>query len=291
MEIRPDYYDSFKCSAKKCKHNCCIGWEIDIDDETLEKYQKQTGALGKKLKANISKDPCAHFILGKNERCPFLNEENLCELIIEGGEGLLCQICDDHPRFYNDVFGITEKGVGLSCEAAATLILTKSEPFYLISDSGELPQNEFYELRGKFFSILQDREKPLADRINELLGFIGADFPSDIDWINVYKKLERLDPAWGEYLEQTSEIKYSMPENLQTAYEQLLCYFIYRHLSGAIYDLMYSERILFAVLSCFVIASLCKTATIEEMCEISRMYSAEIEYSDENIEILLDFLA
>ena len=290
MEIRPDYYDSFKCIAEKCKNNCCIGWEIDIDDDTLKKYKAQQGALGEKLKANISKEPCAHFILGENERCPFLNDENLCELIIEGGEGLLCQICYDHPRFYNDMQGATEKGVGLSCEAAAALILTKSEPFYLISNSGELPQNDFYEQRGKIFSILQDRAKPLVDRISEVLDFVGAYLPADVDWIGLYKKLERLDPIWGEHLDRLSEIKYSIPENLEIAFEQLICYFFYRHLSGALYDFMYTERVQFAVLSCFMISSLCKNKTLDELCDISRMYSAEIEYSDENIEILLEAL-
>ena len=31
----PSYYKKFKCIADKCHHNCCIGWEIDIDDEAL----------------------------------------------------------------------------------------------------------------------------------------------------------------------------------------------------------------------------------------------------------------
>ena len=40
----PSYYKKFKCIADKCEHSCCIGWEIDIDEETLEKYEKlETG--------------------------------------------------------------------------------------------------------------------------------------------------------------------------------------------------------------------------------------------------------
>ena len=37
-EVFPNYYKKFKCIADKCKHNCCIGWEIDIDNDTLEFY-------------------------------------------------------------------------------------------------------------------------------------------------------------------------------------------------------------------------------------------------------------
>ena len=29
--IAPNYYPAFRCIADKCRHSCCIGWEIDID--------------------------------------------------------------------------------------------------------------------------------------------------------------------------------------------------------------------------------------------------------------------
>ena len=35
----PDYLNSFKCIADKCRHSCCIGWEIDIDKNTLDFYK------------------------------------------------------------------------------------------------------------------------------------------------------------------------------------------------------------------------------------------------------------
>ena len=37
--IVPEYYKEFKCIASKCKNNCCIGWEIDIDKDTYELYK------------------------------------------------------------------------------------------------------------------------------------------------------------------------------------------------------------------------------------------------------------
>ena len=69
--------------------------EIDIDDDTLIKYNTETGELGAKLQKSIALEPRAHFILGNDERCPFLNDKNLCELILLGGEEMLCQICKD----------------------------------------------------------------------------------------------------------------------------------------------------------------------------------------------------
>ncbi len=291
MEIRPNYYDEFKCIADKCKHNCCIGWEIGVDDPTLQKYEKLSGPLAEKLQKNIALEPYAHFVLSANGRCPFLNDNNLCELILAGGEDLLCQICDDHPRFYNYVYDITEKGLGISCEAAAKIVLERTEPFELISSNGKLPQNDFYKYRNKIFSILQNREKPLTERIDEVLKKAEITVPtSEIDWVNIYRELERLDKVWDKLLDRIDVVSKDIPKNLEYPCEQLLCYFIYRHLSVALDDFMFSERLQFAVLSLYIILSICKESSFEAFLEVSRMYSCEIEYSDENIDILLEKL-
>ena len=52
--VVPDYYKDFKCLAGDCKHSCCIGWEIDIDADTLEYYKSVDGEFGERLKNNIS---------------------------------------------------------------------------------------------------------------------------------------------------------------------------------------------------------------------------------------------
>ena len=288
MEIKPNYFDSFKCVASKCTHNCCIGWEIDIDENSLERYENLSGEIGRKLKENISLNPTPHFTLAKDERCPFLDENTLCELILQGGDDMLCEICKEHPRFYNDVYGVTEKGLGLCCEEAARVILTAKEPFELI---GENFESEFSKERAKIFSLLKNREMPLLKRIDLLLESIGAEFDVEkTDWVGVFKNLERLDEKWSEALSSISFIKRDIPENLENNYEHLICYFIYRHLSGGLDDLLFKERILFAVLSTYLIASLNKTNTLDELTEISRMYSAEVEYSSENTDVLLEIL-
>ena len=51
--IAPDYYKDFKCIAGNCRHSCCIGWEIDIDPDSLRRFQSVPGALGERLRQNI----------------------------------------------------------------------------------------------------------------------------------------------------------------------------------------------------------------------------------------------
>lgn len=42
----------------------------------------------------------AHFRLDAEERCPLLNDCNLCEVLLHLGEDKMAQICTDHPRYY-----------------------------------------------------------------------------------------------------------------------------------------------------------------------------------------------
>ena len=32
---RPAYYKAFRCIGSDCTENCCIGWEIDVDEDSL----------------------------------------------------------------------------------------------------------------------------------------------------------------------------------------------------------------------------------------------------------------
>ncbi|MBQ3109863.1 MAG: hypothetical protein IJC69_01810, partial [Clostridia bacterium] len=63
-------------------------------------------------------------------------------------------------------------------------------------------------------------------------------------------------------------------------------------MAEGMYDGRYNERVLFALLSFYMIRELFKRSEerMEELCEICRMYSCEVEYSEENVEKLLDVL-
>ena len=85
---KPDFYDSFKCRAGECTDSCCIGWEIDIDDETMRKYENENDSLSVKLNRFTDREKQC-FILTEDDRCPFLKSDGLCELILTKGEDML----------------------------------------------------------------------------------------------------------------------------------------------------------------------------------------------------------
>ena len=120
MKIKvPEYFINFRCIADKCKDSCCIGWEIVIDDLTREKYSRITGAIGHEI-AKKTRHGC--FPLRENGRCTFLDDKGLCRIISALGDGYLCDICREHPRYYGVGKDGIEGGLGLGCEEAARIM-------------------------------------------------------------------------------------------------------------------------------------------------------------------------
>lgn len=307
MHIYPDYYKNFKCIADKCKHNCCIGWEIDIDKDTLSRYQTLDTPLKDKFEKYISLEDTPHFILQKDERCPFLDQNNLCEIISTLGEHQLCEICAEHPRFHNEYGDRTESGLGLCCEHACRMILSKKDPVTLIGDAP--CDDELLKFRSHLFDILQDSTKPFDQRISDIESVLKLSVDS-IDYQKTYDLLisfERMDKSWSLVLNfaKSCDInaqdidKFSRHMSARmNEYEQLTVYLIYRHLINA-YD-MYEAYVyaLFAVLSYRLIHRIgccilkhTGDFTFENQIELVRLYSSEIEYSDENLDKLLLFLS
>ena len=80
--VTPNYYKDFKCIADKCSDTCCAGWDVDVDEQSYEFYKKQKGEIGERLENVMvpKEEGGCTFTLTENMRCPFLDNENLCDL-------------------------------------------------------------------------------------------------------------------------------------------------------------------------------------------------------------------
>ena len=280
-KILPRFYEDFRCIAGACSDSCCIGWEIDIDEDTMELYNCLQGEFAEKIRVNIEGE-VPHFILKEGDRCPFLNESGLCDIILKYGEDAICDICCLHPRFSNFYDDFAETGLGLCCEEAARIILTEEEKFSvpIIKD------DEFFKQRQEVFDILQNRDITVWERFKKLAKKYGVEFDfSNKELYDFYMSLERLDEAWETKLEKLKKEECAdvfEREDLQIFFEQLACYFIFRH---------FERGVGFTLISCWVLGAICSDCeTFEQMLDVVRMYSSEIEYSEENTENVAAFL-
>lgn len=298
----PIYYSDFACIKGDCRHSCCVGWEIDIDASSLERFKSVPGELGARLKENIvESEEGASFRMDEDERCPFLNREGLCDLILGLGEDCLCQICDDHPRFRNFFSDREEIGLGLCCEAAGQLILggTDKVQMQLVEDDG--CEEELYEedqellsLRNQLIHMAQDRTMPVEERIRRMLNYLEMDleFTNWADWADFLLQLERLDDQWAQCLLGLNRTQHNL-DKWELPFEQLLVYLIFRHLPGALEDDDLSGRLAYVFFAWYLVRSLCavqEDLDFDALVETCRLYSSELEYSDENVNAIIERL-
>lgn len=295
----PRYYKDFKCIADKCRHSCCTGWEIDIDSDTLARYEGGVGGYREKIKQSIEYADTPHFRLSENERCPHLNECGLCNIITELGEGWLCDICREHPRFYNDTPHGREVGVGMACEEACRLILASDDYKERVEIGEHRAELSDFEIdtvaeREKIYSILSDASIPYEKRLLALWERYGASprILSDGEWRDVICSLEYLQCKSKGLFSVYSSEEYT-PSEYEVLLERFLAYLIFRHATPAKTEERFRSALGFAFFTERLFASILKAQKnidMETILEYARVISEELEYSLENTDtVMLEF--
>lgn len=284
LYVEPDFYRDFRCLAGACGHSCCQGWEIDIDEDTARLYAELPGPIGDELRREMCMEPEPHFRLTDNERCPFLNDQGLCRLILAFGEDVLCDICREHPRFYNEFPERQEAGLGLCCEEAVRLLLRGDEPLTLVyttEDESETEEPVLITLRRELLDILGNLELPMEERVRRCCRLMEGE-PLRFDlakWRDFYLGLERMDEAWTIALNSLESTDCPLPGDIR--HTRLIQYLLYRHFAKAEGREQAALVLQFCILSLKLIWAAEQSG--ERLEELARMYSSEIEYSDENI--------
>ena len=302
---KPDFYNSFKCIAGRCSDTCCVGWEIDIDESSQESYRKVAGAFGDKLRQNIED---GHFKLLPHDRCPFLDKGNLCEIYTHLGEGALCDICREHPRFVEVYGDIMEKGLGLCCEEAARLLLEGEGPLTFTAEETDEPEDEIddddreirdqvlYE-REQIFATLADSSLSFQERLHDAFGFSldapFTPFENANAYLELLEKTESFGPAWDEALVRIKERLAAgtvQDEGFFSENEsaRILAYTVYRHYAKCLFDGYEQGKRLFAVFFWNVarfftheLAGIDNTKNVK--VDAIKILSRQLEYCEENM--------
>ena len=291
--LAPSYYKAFICIADKCKHSCCIGWEIDIDKNTVCKYSALSGEYAEKIKSSITGKSVPHFKLCKNGKCPHLDGRGLCQIITEYGESYLCDICREHPRFYIDTPKGKEVGLGMSCEEAARIILSSDgyADFVKIGEIEGTPDMcdfDAIEQRKWIFSTLAGdlTYQQKLDAISSRYG-VFLSVHSDTEWREILYELEYLDNAHAD-LFSGFQSNPQTEKTLEAFLIRAFAYFVFRHCSEAKNESKFAASLGFATFCTSLLASISNT---ENVFENARIISEELEYSEDNTEYLkMEFL-
>ena len=289
----PTYYKKFKCIADRCEHSCCIGWEIDIDETTLEKYKQLKSGYGATVCDSIDWEEAPHFRLCEGDRCPHLDEHGLCKIILGVGEDYLSVICREHPRFYNFT-SVAEVGLGMSCPEVARLVLS-SPDFAEMEEVGEVatkPDDVAFDgrvERSKVYAILQDTADGYITALDQIYRAYSIDAGEDDQWLRILDSLEYLNADHKALFLQYSSALFPNAENDEYR-KRFLAYFIYRHCTEAVDEEDFCARLSFCLFCERLLASLiCAQGanTLQEVATLASILSEEIEYSDDNTGALM----
>ena len=178
----PCIYKKFKCIGGSCPDSCCIGWEVDVDEESYYYYLTVKGKIGERIrKTMVSSDGETIFPLDKKGRCPFLNRKNLCDIIIGLGEDSLCTVCTEYPRYYEVAGAYEQIDMSLSCPEAARLFYADGERYEITFYDDNLADNDLPAYRAR-------QRDSLINKRNAAL--------SEIDGIDIDKCFDRLQKAF-----------------------------------------------------------------------------------------------
>ena len=236
----PHYFNEFRCVAAECTDTCCAGWAIMIDEDSLERYANLDGAFGERVKNSI--DWKEGSFCQYDKRCAFLNEDNLCDMHMIGGEQMLCDTCRNYPRHMEEYEGLREGSLSLSCIEAAKIILGCQEPVKFITMEDDVLDEEYEDFdfllftklmdaRDVVLGILQDRSLDIMSRMGIVLK-LSQEIQDAIDKDEYYKMDDLLlklkqDESYMSCLQALKQENIS-PNGYYTMFRKLLR--SYKHL-------------------------------------------------------------
>lgn len=295
----PKYYREFACVADKCTHSCCVGWDVYIDRLTMEKYRALQSVYADKIRESICGGDEPRFRMCADGRCPHLDERGLCKIIIDSGEEYLCDICREHPRFYNESARGVEVGLGMACEEAARIILSSDEygEFVVVGESeDEIEPTEIDAIAeiGRIYEILSDSHS-YPERLMRIYSEwdVAPDKLTNGEWRELLSGLEYLDPDHLKTFAEYSSELFSQGE-MDVFLERALGYFVYRHCASARDRSDFRASLGVALFLERLFASVLRHEGVKDLdgaTRVARIISEELEYSEENTDIIrLEFI-
>lgn len=227
----PKYMLDFKCIGSECTDTCCAGWDINIDEDTYEKYINSTGSLKELVQGKFKENKNSYdylnkgfMILKEKNKCPFLNDSLLCDIHGKVGEESLCITCKRFPRVYNIVDNIYEKSALASCPEICTKAFLNKDKMEFIEIEEMIDESSieirriidtevfegsdnllqyFWDIRVNSINIIQNRNFSIEERLGILKSFYNK-----IEEYYNEKDFDRIEELLEQYCEGDIDFKY-----------------------------------------------------------------------------------
>ena len=238
--IEPDFYKDFHCIGGQCSFTCCKEWKIAVDPETKKRWRKlsvpetvlESGRVPKHAcRSSLDKAHLSQFVMKKdggeiiellpNMRCPFLEDTELCRLVLDYGEECLSETCHVFPRETHEFADRTERTLVSCCpEIVDRLYALKELHFTKLpyQDRAFLLEgkDKLFQIRNIMMYWLQDASVSNEVNLKRCLFMI-------LDLFDKKTKGKMLDP--GECLkeadvEKLTEMILAMPKDAQASIEE-----------------------------------------------------------------------
>lgn len=180
------FYTQFQCIAGSCPDTCCHGWQIILDNETIQKYTAQTNIRSLLLCRKLTRKNGAVMFKNSTGNCPFLSRNRLCNIQLSLGEDYLPDVCRVFPRQRINYGPFAEELLFLACPQACRLFLdnlgqlhyktVEREVFYAKTGTNDDPGylQELLEIRLSLTTQIMDSVLPLPMLYAGLLSYAKA---------------------------------------------------------------------------------------------------------------------
>ena len=209
-------YDNFKCIADKCKFTCCAGWDVNIDDDTYNKWRECDKSYI--LKNIIKIDDEEQYFVNKETQdvCPFLDKKGLCNIVKKDGEEYLSLTCKSFPRVENIFEDIKELTLSCACPEVVEIISNINEKINMVSEENYKfeSNSKIFEIRERLVSIIQNNNFPLYKKLiicyEMILNLIKSENINKV--LEVYKDKEYINDLSHNYDEFDINIEEAIEE-------------------------------------------------------------------------------
>lgn len=238
--IEPEFYGEFHCIGGQCSFTCCKEWKIAVDHETKKRWRKmdvpetvlesgrvpEHACLSTSDKAQLSqfvvkKDRGEIIELLPNMRCPFLEDSDLCRLVLDYGEACLSETCHVFPRETHEFSDRTERTLVSCCPEIVDRLhalhelhftnLPYQERAFLLKGNDKL-----FQIRNIMMYWLKDASVSNEVNLKRCLFML-------LDLLEKKTKGKTLDPAEclkEEDVAKLTEMILAMPKDAQASIEE-----------------------------------------------------------------------